>query len=168
MKKPCAASRTVKTNRIFPIDTNSHGTMFGGKLLSYMDEIASISASRHSRANVVTASMDSVDFLTPIRLDEAVTLESYVTWVGTSSMEVFVKVIAEDLSTGKRRLANTAFLTFVAFDNDGQKQAVPGVLPESEEERMLHKTAEERASRRVERRKQSKLLADAVSMETPS
>ncbi|NGP45889.1 acyl-CoA thioesterase [Bacillaceae bacterium SIJ1] len=161
--KACSDSRVVKTVRIFPIDTNSHGTMFGGKLLSYMDEVSSMSASRHSRGDAVTASMDSVDFLSPIRLDDAVTIESYVTWVGTSSMEVFIKVTAEDLKTGVSRLANTAFLTFVALSDDGRKKVVPLIRPESDEEKMLYQAAEKRAGQRIERRQESRAFANTLA-----
>src|ERR1700745_3456958 len=108
-------SRCFKTSRIFPTDVNNHNTLFGGKLMSYIDDIASIAASKHSRRSVVTASTDSVDFLHPIRMTDSVCLESFVTWTGRSSMEVFVKVITEDLKSGEREIAATAFLTFVAM-----------------------------------------------------
>lgn len=75
-------------------------------------------------------------------------MESYVTWVGTSSMEVFVKVIKENLMSGERRLAATSFLTFVSLDENGKPKRVPQVMPETEEEIMLHQTAKQRAEER--------------------
>ncbi|MCL6516646.1 acyl-CoA thioesterase [Alicyclobacillus sp.] len=157
--KFCRESRCVKISRVFPNDLNDHNTLFGGKLMAYIDDIASISAARHARANVVTASTDSVDFLCPIRQSDSVCLTSYVTWTGRTSMEVFVKVVAEDLKTGERRIAATAFLTFVALDDQGTPVPVPPVRPESEEERVLYETAPRRAELRKQHRNESKALA---------
>lgn len=103
-KKYMRETRCFKTSRVFPTDVNNHNTLFGGKLMSYIDDIASITASKLCRVNTVTASTDSVDFLYPINPTDSVTLESFVSWTGRSSMEVFVKVIREDLKTGRRRL----------------------------------------------------------------
>lgn len=161
----CRESRCVKISRVFPTDLNDHGTMFGGKLMAYIDDIASISAARHCRTETVTASTDSVDFLHPIRQTESVCLTSYVTWTGKSSMEIFVKVITENLRTGDRRIAATAFLTFVALDDNQKPVSVPKVVPETKEEKFLYETAPTRAKRRLEHRERSKRLADNVSVE---
>jgi acyl-CoA hydrolase len=163
-KKYCKESLVIKTSHVFPPDTNNHNTLYGGKLMSYIDDVASISAARHSRADVVTASTDSVDFLTPIHPQDSVCLESYVTSVGKTSMEVFVKVVAENLKTGERRLAATSFLTFVALDEDGKPKEVPEVIPESEEEKMLFETAQQRIELRKERRKQSQTFAQKLKV----
>ncbi|ALC80826.1 MULTISPECIES: acyl-CoA thioesterase [Bacillus] len=163
--KYCSDSRVVKTSRVFPLDTNNHNTLFGGKLMSYIDDNASISAARHSRCETVTASTDSVDFLQPIRQEDCVCLESYVTWVGNSSMEVFVKVIKEHLITGERTLAATSFLTFVALDEKGKPKKVPQVIPESPEEIMLFNTAVQRGKERKNRLQHSKALAKAIGEE---
>ena len=132
--KRCKESLAFRTGRVFPNDMNNHDTLFGGKLMSLIDEVASISAIRHCRATVVTASTDSVDFLRPIHKMDSVCLESYVTYVGRTSLEVFVKVVSEDLFTGERHIAATSFLTFVAMDDDGNPTQVPPVIPETEEE----------------------------------
>ena len=163
-QKFCKESLVIKTSRVFPIDTNNHNTLYGGKLMLYIDDVASISAARHSRASTVTASTDSVDFLMPIRTQDSVCLESYVTSVGKSSMEVFVKVVAEDLKTGERHLAATSFLTFVALDDNGKSMRVPEVVPESEEEKMLFYTAKERIQLRKDRRKHSEAFAKNLSI----
>lgn len=165
--KTCNESRVVKTNRIFPSDVNDHNTLFGGKLMSDIDMTASISATRHCRKAVVTASTDSVDFLAPISPKDSVCLESYVSWTGNSSMEVFVKVTAENLMTGERKIAATAFLTFVAMDEFGKPARVPKVLPETEEEKKLNETASFRAEKRKEHRKQSKELASFFHTNRP-
>ncbi|MBM7570779.1 acyl-CoA thioesterase [Aquibacillus albus] len=152
-------SRVVRTSRIFPNDVNNHNTLFGGKLMSDVDMIASISAAKHSRKDCVTASTDSVDFLNPITPDDSVYFESFVTWTGTSSMEVFVKIIAENLRTGDRKIAATSFITFVALDDDGKTSNVPAVIPQTEEEIKLHESGKERAELRKAHRKASKELA---------
>jgi acyl-CoA hydrolase len=165
--RTCNESRVVRTSRIFPNDVNNHNTMFGGKLMSDMDMIASISAVRHSRKECVTASTDSVDFLSPITPKDSVCFESFVTWTGTSSIEVFVKIIAENLLTGDRKIAATAFLTFVALDENGKPTPVPKVIPETEEEKKLFETGKERAEKRKEHRKSSKELANYFTTNKP-
>lgn len=131
--------------------------------MAYIDDIASISASRHARSEVVTASTDSVDFLTPITQNDSVCLASYVAWTGTSSMEVFVKVVAENLKTGERKIAATAFLTFVALDHEGKPIPVPKVVPETAEEKKLYETAPSRAEMRRRHRGESKTLASYLT-----
>lgn len=157
--KECKESRVVRTSRVFPNDVNNHNTLFGGRLMSDVDQVASISAARHSRKECVTASTDSVDFLHPIRPSDSVCFESFVTWTGSSSMEVFVKIVAEDLKSGDRKIAATAFLTFVALDDNRRPAVVPGVIPVSDEEKKLHETAPMRAKKRQEHKAHSKELA---------
>jgi acyl-CoA hydrolase len=152
-------SIAVKASIVLPPDTNHHGTMFGGKVMAYIDDLAAISATRHARMPVVTASTDSVDFLHPVRNGESVCLESFVTWTHKTSLEVFVKVVAEDLLTGERNVCTTAFLTFVAVDEKGNPQPVPPIIPQTELERFLHEGAPARAEARRRRRGESKDLA---------
>ncbi|GAA0379168.1 acyl-CoA thioesterase [Bacillus horti] len=165
--KYCRESRCVRTSHVMPSDTNNHQTMFGGKLMSNIDDIASIAAMRHCRTQVVTASTDSVDFLHPIRPGHSVCLEAYVTHTGKSSMEVFVKVIAEHLLSGERLIAATSFLTFVALDENRNIVPVPAVIPETDEEKKLHETAAFRAQQRKQRREESKKLASFLTTNKP-
>lgn len=158
-EKFCKESFAVKTSIVFPVDTNNYGTLFGGKLMGYIDDIAAISARRHSRRNVVTASTDSVDFLHPIYQGQSVCLESFVTYTGRSSMEVFVRVVAEDLLTGERNVCALSFLTMVAIDENGKTVKVPQVVPQTETEKELYKSAQARAEIRKKRRKESETLA---------
>ncbi|OZI12901.1 acyl-CoA thioesterase [Bacillus sp. FJAT-42315] len=151
---------SIKTSYVLPPDTNHHGTLFGGKLMAYIDDIASITATKLARKPVVTASTDSVDFLKPIRVGDAVTLEAMVSYTGTTSMEVFVKVLSENLLTGESSVAALSFLTFVALDENGKPVPVPEVVPESKEEKWLNETAANRAEHRKARKKYSKELAD--------
>lgn len=160
-------SRCFKTSRVFPSDVNNHNTLFGGKLMAYVDDIASIAASKHCRRSVVTASTDSVDFLHPIRPTDSVCMEAFVTWTGHSSMEVFVKIIKEDLMSGERKIAATSFLTFVALDEQKKPITVPAVIPESEEEMKLFETAPKRAEMRRIRREESKKFAGFLTVTQP-
>ncbi|MDO3408816.1 acyl-CoA thioesterase [Saccharibacillus sp. CPCC 101409] len=164
---PIRTTRSYKMARVFPTDVNSYQTLFGGRLMAYIDDIASIAAAKLCRANTITASTDSVDFLYPIYMTDSVTLESFVTWSGRSSMETFVKVVREDLKTGERRIAATAFLTFVAMDDHGRKVEVPQVYPETEEERKLHDSAPDRAAMRRQRREASRELAEFLTSDYP-
>jgi acyl-CoA hydrolase len=150
--KKTSESRTILTDLVLPPDTNYHGTIFGGNVMAYIDKVASIAAMRHSRTQVVTASSDSLDFISPIKTGEAICVEGFVTWTRKTSMEVFVKVEAEDLLTGERRPTSSAYLTFVALDDDGRPTPVPPVLPESEEEKWHFKGAQERSEARRKRR----------------
>ncbi|GGG79518.1 acyl-CoA thioesterase [Paenibacillus radicis (ex Gao et al. 2016)] len=160
-------SRCYKTSRVFPTDVNNHNTLFGGKLMQFIDDIASIAATKHCRRTVVTASTDSVDFLQPIRPTDYVSLESYVTWNGRTSVEVFVKVIKEDLLSGERKVAATSFLTFVALDENNKPIPVPRVIPESEEELKLFETAPQRSEMRRQRREESKKFAGYLTVTPP-
>ncbi len=165
--KYCRESRVIQTNRVFQNDVNSHQTLFGGRLMQHIDEVASISALRHCRTDCVTASTDNVDFLSPIKTTDAVCYESYVTWAGSSSIEIFVKVIAENLKSGERKIAATAFLTFVGLDENKRPTRVPHVIPETEEEKRLNETAPERARIRRERKEKSNEWSKYFSLEIP-
>ncbi|WP_338471769.1 acyl-CoA thioesterase [Niallia sp. XMNu-256] len=165
--KYCKESLAVKTSLVLPPDTNSFGTMFGGKLMAYIDDIAAIAAMRHARKLVVTASSDSVDFLSPIKEGHSVSLEAFVTSTGRTSMEVFVKVVGEDMPSGERKVCAISFLTFVALDENGRPTKVPGVIPETEEEIYLHETANERQEIRNKRRKISEEKARRFGTKLP-
>ena len=165
--KPVSESKAVKSAIILPPDTNNMGTIFGGRVMAYIDDIGGLSAMRHARMTVVTASTDSVDFLHPIRSDQSICLESFVSWTHKTSMEVFVKVVGEDLRTGNRTVCATAFLTFVALDKYGKPHPVPGVIPETDLEKMLYEGAPERAKIRNSRKIESHRLAKAFGVLKP-
>lgn len=154
--KRASESRTLMTQLIFPLDTNHYDTMFGGKLMEYMDKVAAIAAMRHARMRVVTASTDSLDFLAPIRIGDVIEVEAFVTWTSRSSMEIYVSVTTENLYTGKRDVTVTAFFTFVGLNEHGKPSPVPSVQPESELEQQLFASAPERHAQR-KKRKQERL-----------
>ncbi|PPA68865.1 acyl-CoA thioesterase [Jeotgalibacillus proteolyticus] len=158
-QKFMSETRTIQTSHVLPPDTNHHGTLFGGKLMSYIDNVASIAAVKLARSPVVTASTDSVDFLKPITVGDAVTLEAFVSYTGRSSMEVFVRVTAEKLLTGEQSVAAISFLTFVAINEEGKPVQVPQVIAQTEEEKWLNKSAEGRAAHRKARKLHSQELA---------
>lgn len=166
-QKYCRESRVMRTSRIFPNDVNNHNTLFGGRLMNHLDQVASTSAARHSRRECVTASADSIDFLHPVRTTDSVCFESYVTWAGNSSMEVFIKMIAEDLKSGECKIAATAMLTFVALDEHKRPTDIPKVIPETDEEIKLFETAPERVRMRKERKQKSKELAAYFTTKYP-
>jgi acyl-CoA hydrolase len=165
--KACRESFVVKTSIVLPPDTNSYGTLFGGKLMAYIDDLAGIAAMRHARKHVVTASTDSVDFLHPIQEGNSVCLEAFVTYTGKTSMEVFVKVIAEDLLTGERHVCALSFLTMVAVGEDRKPVPVPQVIPETEMEKQLFASAKERAQNRKKRRQKTEKLANDFGADLP-
>jgi len=122
-----------------------------------------LSATRHARRPCVTASTDSVDFLSPVRVGDSICLVAYVTWTSRTSMEVFIRSTAEDLMTGERRIAAVSFQTLVAVDEAGKPVPVPGVIPETEEEEYLFKTAPNRAISRRFHRTETKELIDTLT-----
>src|SRR5687767_5590888 len=111
-KKQKKAALLILT-KYYHVIINNYNTLFGGVLMKKLDNVATLSARRHARVKeCVTASTDSIDFLYPIHPTDSVCIESFVTYTGKTSMEIFCKVIAEDMMTGERRIAATAFLTF--------------------------------------------------------
>lgn len=112
----CNQTRVVTTHRVMSADLNEHETMFGGKLLAMVDAEASLAAVRLARGTVVTASMDHVQFTRPFVLGDAAELQAFVTGIGKRSIEVFAKVIVEEMATGKRTLGFSCFMTYVAID----------------------------------------------------
>ncbi|MTH55761.1 acyl-CoA thioesterase [Bacillus mangrovi] len=165
--KTCRESFVVKTSMVLPPDTNNHGTLFGGRLMAYIDDVAAIAATRHSRTLVVTASTDSVDFLHPIMVGHSVCLEAFVTYTGRTSMEIFVKVVAEDMLSGERNVCALSFLTFVAVDANNKPTPVPQVLPQTEAEKQLNETGKARALARKNRKSEFKKMAEMFGTDMP-
>lgn len=153
--RPVRESAVEVTHLVLPSDANALGTIFGGKLMAWVDLAASIAASRHSRRVCVTASMDQLDFHHPIRVGHIVILRATVNYVGRTSMEVGVRVDSEDPLTGEHTYAATAYMTFVAVDEAGKPVAVPALLPESDEERRRYQEADQRRSDRLSQKKRS-------------
>jgi len=150
--KAVRESQHETSELMMPEHANNLGHVFGGVILSLMDKCAAIAAFRHSRSSVVTASIDRVDFREPIHLGDLVVMKASVNYVGRSSMEVGVRVEAEDLLSGHRRHTNSCYMTFVAVDRNGRPIEVPALRPETEQELRRHMAAEARRRRRLEER----------------
>jgi acyl-CoA hydrolase len=131
-------STTVTTKIVLPNDTNPHGNLFGGQLLGWMDVTAAITAQRHSRRVVVTASVNNVSFGSPIRESDVVTLEANISRAFNSSMEIIIDVYVENQVSGVRKKHNEAIYTFVAVDQNGGTITVPQLEPETEEENIRY------------------------------
>ena len=145
---PMSQSRTIQTKLVLPPDTNHHNSIFGGRVLACIDEIAAIASMKHARGQVVTASIDSVDFVSPAYLGEVLELEGIVASTGRSSMEVYVRVISRNLTTMEEKLTTESFVTMVAIDDEGKPREVPGVFPETEMEKRLFETGPARREHR--------------------
>lgn len=135
-----------------PQHANNLGHVFGGVVLAMMDKAAAVAAIRHARTTCVTASIDRVDFREPIHVGDLVVMQASVNFVGRTSMEVGVRVEAEDLLSGRRRHTNSCYLTFVAVDGHGRPVEVAELVPESPDEIRRHRAASERRRRRLEER----------------
>jgi acyl-CoA hydrolase len=130
--KPQSASRAETTHLVLPGHTNVHGTIFGGIVMQWIDEIAAVSAARHSGGGAVTAAVDALQFIAPIQLGAMVVMKAQINMASRTSMEVGVRVEVEDPRTGERRKTTRAYLTFVAVDAKGQPRPIPPLLVEGE------------------------------------
>ena len=147
--KPVRNSQVEMTELVLPNDTNQLGNLLGGRLMQWMDIAAAIAAQRHSNRVCVTASVDSLHFFQPIRLGEVVTLRASVNRAFGTSMEIGVHVATEDLLTGNRRTANSAYLTFVALDDKRVPISVSAAIPLTKEEKRRYRDALRRRSQRL-------------------
>ena len=139
---------TLVVRRMLPSHANPSGAVFGGEILKACDEAAGIAAGRHARRRVVTAAVDAMEFVEPARIGEVLTCKATVNAVFGSSMEVGVRVEAEDLLTGDVRHTNSAYFVMVALDDDGSPVDVGDVEPSTDDERRRHAEARERQARR--------------------
>lgn len=150
--RPVADSKVEMTEIVFPNDANPLGNVMGGRIMQWLDICAAVAAGRHARTPVVTASVDRIDFHSPVPIGGVVVLLASVNFAGRTSMEVGVRVESEDLRTGRRRHTNSCYITFVAIDESGRPTEVPAVRPESREEQRRYEAAEARRARRLEER----------------
>ena len=153
MKKYVKDSYVIMHELILPNDTNNLDTVFGGKVMQYMDLCAAMSAYKFARTAVVTASVDRLDFLAPARVGDMLILKSSVNYNHNTSMEVGVHIDAENVKTGKRRHTASAYLTFVSLDSNGKPQKVDDIIPESDDEKRRYNEGKERHMQRLERLK---------------
>ncbi|MBW7888415.1 MAG: acyl-CoA thioesterase [Bacteroidetes bacterium] len=150
---PLKNSQASMTQLVLPNDTNQLGNLLGGQLMHWIDLVAAIAAARHSKHVCVTASVDELNFIHPIKTGEVVTLLASINRVFRTSMEVGVKVLSENMLTGKILHANTAYLTFVALDSAGNPVEVPQIAVASPDEERRFSDALKRRELRLQRRK---------------
>ncbi len=136
---------------MMPTDANIAGNVFGGTILKMIDEVSGLVALRHCNSNVVTASIEHMDFLYPVHIGDLLTLDAKLTYVGNSSMEVTVNVTAENLITGESHSAGDSLVTMVALDRDGHPRPVPKLVLVNDQERKAFAEGDERRKKRQER-----------------
>ena len=146
--KPIRASRITISQLMHPEHANLLGNVHGGWVMKLVDEAGALACMRHAQRRVVTVAIDSMVFRQPIRLGDLVIINAEVSYAGRTSMEAEVHVIAENPITGEQTHTNTAYLVYVALDDEGRPTSVPGLIAETEEEKRRIQEAEERQKRR--------------------
>ena len=147
--KTVSDSFTETVELVLPNDANSLGNILGGKVMHLIDIVGAISARRHCRSLLVTASVDNLDCVHPIKVGQLIILRAFVTRAFKTSLEVEVNVFLEDGLTGERRQTSSAFVTYVAVDQDGRPTRVPSIVPVTAEEKRRYREALARRRRRL-------------------
>jgi acyl-CoA hydrolase len=150
--KPVSASRTEMTEVVLPQDANVFGNILGGRVMHLVDIAAAITAHRHCRSMAVTASVDHIDFRNPIRVGEVITLKASLNRAFHTSMEIGVKVFSEDILSGEKKHTTSAYVTFVALDQEHRPKPVPPVICETPEDRRRYREALVRRKYRLNHR----------------
>lgn len=157
-KSPERPSRRVSESAhetsalMMPLDENARGHVFGGVVLAMMDKAAAVCAIRHARTSCVTVSVDRVDFREPILVGDLVHMKASVNFVGRTSMEIGIRIEAENMLLGTRRHTNSCYVTYVALDRDGKPTEVPSLVPETDAEKRRFEAGRVRRRRREEER----------------
>jgi acyl-CoA hydrolase len=151
-KKP-SQSETEMVQVVLPNDANPLGFILGGTVLHLIDIAGAIACHRHTRSLLVTAAVDGLQFLHPIKVGDLIILKARVTAVWSTSLEAEVEVFSEETLTGRRRLTSRAYLTFVAVDRDSRRVAIPELILETDEDRRRAAEADVRRADRLAARK---------------
>ena len=157
-----AESQSERSEIVFPADSNALGNLFGGRLMQYIDLVGAMAASRHARAITVTASMDHLDFVAPVRVGELLILKASVNRAFKTSMEVGVRVMVEDVRAQKLRHVSSAYLTFVAVERDGSRLIVPQVVPETDHQKRRYEDAGRRREMRAGETQRKRTLRESL------
>jgi uncharacterized protein (TIGR00369 family) len=155
-QKKVSDSSLVTAIQMQPQDANPFGNVHGGVIMKNVDTTAGIVGLRHTGANVVTASLDRLDFLEPVFVGDVLVLSASINLVGRTSLEIGVRVEAEDPRSGRRRHTASAYLTFVCLDADGKPREIPGLVLETEDERRRHREAAARRKVRLAEKEREK------------
>jgi len=148
-RRPAGDAHVFLAQVMHPADANFQGNIHGGLIMRLIDEAAGTAAYRFCRGRVVTAHIDSIDFHHPVHIGEVIMLKASVNYAGRTSMEIGVRVEAENLATGAVIHTNSAYLVFVALDHEGRPTEVPELVPETDEEKRRYVAAKERRARRT-------------------
>jgi len=151
-KKP-SESETEMVQVVLPNDANPLGYILGGTVMHLIDMAGAIACHRHTRSLLVTAAVDGLQFLNPIKVGDLILLKARVTAVWNTSLEVQVEVFSEETLTGRQRMTSRAFLTFVAIDRDNRRVPIPRLILESEEDKQRAAEANQRRAQRLEARR---------------
>ncbi|MBU0514873.1 MAG: acyl-CoA thioesterase [Proteobacteria bacterium] len=154
--KRCADSSLVTAIQMMPQDANPLGNVHGGVIMKYIDNVAGMVGTRHSGRVVVTASIDRLDFHFPVHVGNMLILKASANFVGRTSMEIGVRIEAENLTTGDVRHTASAYLTFVALDHTGRPTELPRLIVETEDEKRRHEEARRRREMRLAERAREK------------
>ena len=147
--KPVSVSKTILSMQMMPVDANPMGNVHGGTILKLVDTAAAVAALRHARTNVVSASIDRMDFYHPVYVGNLLILKASVNYAGRTSMEVGVRIEAEDLKTGKVTHTGSSYITYVALDEKGKPTPVPQAVPETPEEKRRWREGKARREQRL-------------------
>jgi acyl-CoA hydrolase len=142
-------SSLIASHLMMPQDANIQGNVYGGTIMKLMDEIAGVVAARHCRKNVVTASVDQMSFLKPVYIGNLLILKASVNYVGRTSLEIGVRIEAEDLTNGQIAHTGSSYMTFVALDEEGNPTPVPRIIPVTSEQKRRYKEAKTRRAKRL-------------------
>ena len=145
IKTPKESEVTMR-QMVMPGDTNAHGTIFGGVVMSWIDIAAAMCASKHCNNPVVTVHVDNIEFRSPINIGSHVLIKASMNYAGNTSMIIGVKVVSENPYTEESRMTTKAYLTFVSIDEFGKPKAVPKLKPETEDEKRRYTNAQERVT----------------------
>lgn len=147
--KPVSVSQVTIAQLMQPQHANSLGNVHGGWIMKLVDEAGALACMRHAQRRVVTVAVDQMIFRQPIRIGDLVTLSAEVSYVGRTSMEAEVQVVAENPVTGEQTHTNTAYLVYVALDEEGNPVPVPSLIPETEAQRLRMEAGRARQTHRV-------------------
>lgn len=150
LERTVEESQSERSEIVFPADANALGNLFGGRLMQFIDLVGAMAASRHARAITVTASMDHLDFVAPVRVGDLLILKASVNRAFKTSMEVGVRVMVEDIREQRLRHVSSAYLTYVAVDREGKGILVPKVVPVTEHQKRRFEDAGRRREMRGE------------------